>query len=380
MNMSIYYRRCAAFLITVALCLLLVGNAAAQSARSLVPMGALQLAVDAYGAKIALKYKGVDRASDDDLEFRLAAQQVNNSQRQDGLTLQHVNISTKVLKAEQLERQLYSVLADITTNLRLQAGHDSLIVIAGKKRNILNSVATDRHILTIRKEPSTKKYRVIKDALQDQDLSNDYESSVFMTMRNSTNNQEVMNRNAQDGKSHKIHYDAVKAAMYAEQWTETDRMNPNFPIYSENSHVVGNCTNFVSQSVYADGLPTTFGTSLDVWNDKVWTWNLAGIARASHTWSGAEQNYRYMKNYSGEFYREDPWRIGTGGIIYADWKNTGVLGHAMFVVGYAGHEDHPSPVICQKSVNRHDWLFSNTVATAQNMYHGKTRWVGLQSR
>lgn len=128
----------------------------------------------------------------------------------------------------------------------------------------------------------------------------------------------------------------------------SDRMNPDFPIYDEKGDG-GNCANFVSQSIYAGGLHTTRGNSFDVWNDSVWTWNLSGIARASHTWSGAQRNYNYMKDHSGAFTVEsNAYNVGLGGVIYADWEGTGNLGHAMVVVGHINGGPHPSPSFARK--------------------------------
>ncbi|WP_420864653.1 amidase domain-containing protein [Bifidobacterium actinocoloniiforme] len=85
-------------------------------------------------------------------------------------------------------------------------------------------------------------------------------------------------------------------------------------MYKEEGHG-GNCTNFLSQAVYAGALRTAWGSSLDVKNEKVWTWNLAGIAHASRTWSGAQMNYTYMRYHSGAFTSEsNPYRVGGVGL------------------------------------------------------------------
>ena len=69
------------------------------------------------------------------------------------------------------------------------------------------------------------------------------------------------------------------------------------------------------------------GSSLDVRNEKVWTWNLAGIAHASHTWSGAMMNYTYMRYYSGVFTLEsNPYHVGEGGGLSTPTSATALMG------------------------------------------------------
>lgn len=337
-------------------------------------LNAFQQVVSNYAKKIEDSYDRTDRDASSDPEMKLAAEQVVDSQElaASGLYISQVKVKAVTSSVKQVATN-YEIKSNITTDLLLKPSKDAEIVIAGQKRDVLHSSATDIHILTVEtKSSDNNSFMVTGDKIQNpieddeqidaHDFNNDGQDRSVLVAKSSK----------------KIYYDSIKASLYAEKWTEKDVMNPDFPIYKEDGSK-GNCTNFVSQAVYAGGIPTTFGTSFDVWTPKVWTWNLAGIAGASVTWSGAEYNYRYMKNYAGVFKPDDAWKIGFGGIIYADWENKGQLGHAMFVVGYAGHRDKPSPVICQKTVNRHDWPFSTSVKTANKHYHGKTRWVGLQS-
>lgn len=334
----------------------------------------IQKAVENYAKKIENSYHYADRSAFTDSEMKLASKQIVDSEDllERGLILSNVKVNAVVDSIKKVADN-YEIKSDITTSFLLRANKDTDIVIAGQKRNTLHSSATDTHIITVESKGSTNNSFVvtgdkIQNPVEDSGEIDDYYSYS-----------DKQDRSILEDKSNKkITYNPTKASLYAEKWTEKNIMNPVFPIHEEKG-TKGNCTNFVSQAVYAGGLPTTFGTSFDRANPKVWTWNLAGIARDTYTWSGAEYNYNYMKNYSGIFKPDNAWRIGFGGIIYADWKNTGHLGHAMFVVGYAAHRNKPTPIICQKSANRHDWPFSTSVKMANKNYGGKTRWVGLQS-
>lgn len=325
--MKRYTKSIVTALVSLCLSLFLFSQYAyASYAVTLQQTKSIQKVVENYAKKIENSYYYADRSAFTDSEMKLASKQIVDSEDllERGLILSNVKVDAVVDSIKKVADN-YEIKSDITTSFLLRANKDTDIVIAGQKRNKLHSSATDTHILTVEsKGSSNNSFVVTGDKIQNPvedsgEIDDDYSYS------------DKQDRSILEDKSNKkIPYDSIKASLYAEKWTEKNIMNPVFPIHEENG-TKGNCTNFVSQAVYAGGLPTTFGTSFDSANPKVWTWNLAGIARDTYTWSGAEYNYNYMKNYAGVFEPDNAWRIGFGGIIYADWKNTGHLGHAMFV-------------------------------------------------
>ena len=298
----------------------------------------------------------------------------------DGFSLISVDVTNQLLSVDSAENT-YTVHANITTDILLKPIGETTVVIGGEQQESLDTSMTDEHVITL--VPKEINKLVTLEVIQDQivDPASEDNQPPFMTQAPLSQPNNVLHNNrskrstASNMFTNKAGLNYLKAIAYAQEWTDPahkDSMNPDFPVFGEN-----NCTNFVSQALYAGGLPTTYGTSVDVWNKTKWTWNLAGIAGATHTWSGADNNYHYMKDYSGAFTVENnPWDVGQGGLIYADWDGDGNINHAMIVVGYI-KGPNPTPIICQKSVNRHNYEFSKTVTSALKA-NNNVVWYGLQ--
>lgn len=95
-------------------------------------------------------------------------------------------------------------------------------------------------------------------------------------------------------------YDRTKAAQYAERYAEYVDATGKYdtPNYLSTGHY--NCTNFVSQCLYAGGLPYIHDGERT--SDEAWYYNdLLGVTYAStYTWGGAENFSRHWgHNYSG---------------------------------------------------------------------------------
>lgn len=302
-----------------------------------------------------------------------------------GLSLKETQVSTNVTSTSKTADG-YTVTADIDTHLRMVPKAGVTITIAGEHRNQLDSSFTDRHILTL--TPDTKQdggYSVVSDEIQNPDeLKDDSLPTLSSEPQELPTNNDQNQFSTRDFATNKEGLNYIKMSKYAELWTNDsnkNNLNPKYPVYKEEGKT-GNCTNFLSQVVHEGGLPTTTGHSWDLGNDNVWTWNLLGLASASHTWSGAQNSYNYMKDHSHAFTVENnPYHIGEGGLIYADWEGDGTLDHAMVVVGNINGGPHPSPIICQKTVNRNDYPFYKSQANANSAHKGKTIiWKGLQFR
>lgn len=89
-------------------------------------------------------------------------------------------------------------------------------------------------------------------------------------------------------------YDRAAAVAYARRWA-SDR-SEDWPDYSLNG---GNCQNFVSQCLYAGGIP------MDIQGDYVWKWygdtpdDRARAAGRSASWSGVNEFLEYVQNNTG---------------------------------------------------------------------------------
>ena len=84
-------------------------------------------------------------------------------------------------------------------------------------------------------------------------------------------------------------YNATKAAEYAQQYAKS--YNPNYPNYN---NAGGDCTNFVSQCVYAGGMPMRIGST-----DAYWYYNSSG---RSPSWAGADYFMRHWTKVRSSSY------------------------------------------------------------------------------
>lgn len=345
--------------------------------------------VSGYGRQIQNDYSGISGRKLNDKQSQLAEK--NSEQKsmapEMGLSLKDTQVSTNIISTSKTAGG-YTVVANIDTHLHMVPNSGVTITIAGEHRDQLDSSFTDRHILTLTPDAQQADgYSVVSDEIQNPDEDKDDSLPILSAepQESPTNDDQnqFSTRGSLDFATNKEGLNYIKMSQYAELWTNDankNKMNPKYPVYKEQG-TQGNCTNFLSQVVHEGGLPTTTGHSWDVGKDNVWTWNLSGIAAASHTWSGAQNSYNYMKDYSHAFTVENnPYHIGEGGLIYADWEGNGNLDHAMVVVGNINGGPHPSPIICQKTVNRYDYPFYKSQATANSAHNGKTIWKGLQFR
>lgn len=129
-------------------------------------------------------------------------------------------------------------------------------------------------------------------------------------------------------------YDADAAVAYAHLWTEEGQTlsNPNYHRYDED------CTNFVSQVLYAGGIPQITGnrTSTSSW---YYDWGI--LARPSYTWSGAHNLYEHLRDYRSNIVRiTSTADLKVGDIISFDTEpNDGTfhIGHTAVVTRKDGN-------------------------------------------
>ncbi|HZJ83145.1 MAG TPA: amidase domain-containing protein [Clostridia bacterium] len=118
-------------------------------------------------------------------------------------------------------------------------------------------------------------------------------------------------------------YDRVAAVTYSNQWALY--RNPQFLDYS---NLGGDCTNFVSQCIYAGSQVMNY--------DIIMGWYYLDGNRKAPAWTGVPFLYQFLTRMDGSpgpYGIEVPiWEIEVGDIIQLSFNNEGRFGHSLFVV------------------------------------------------
>nr|WP_256124277.1 amidase domain-containing protein [Paenibacillus chitinolyticus] len=158
-----------------------------------------------------------------------------------------------------------------------------------------------------------------------------------------------------------VTYDRIAARDYANKWTsnttnasgyDTSKWNPNYAKHTENGGV--DCANYVSQSIYAGGIPTD-----STWKPE----SLAWVNTGRNISNGLKQ---YMVDTKGYFYKTTKATTPAGGFISA--LN---YSHVMFVVAN-------DTVTMQFSAHTNDRLkasFANFSASEYEFYYIKSAYL-----
>ncbi|MBT0770154.1 amidase domain-containing protein [Kineosporia sp. J2-2] len=174
----------------------------------------------------------------------------------------------------------------------------------------------------------------------------------------------------------------AKFRSYALTWTGSPHdgdakkyFNSKYPFYNNN------CANFASQVLDNAGWYLTGGSSLQVKNSTKWTYNLAGVAHATRTWSRARDLYTFANNTGTYGYLSNIWNATTGDLLFADWdpgnKADGAIDHVMVV---SGRTTTGVPRISQKSSNRNNVTLTTSIRLAQQQGKTKIVWYGLKHK
>lgn len=181
----------------------------------------------------------------------------------------------------------------------------------------------------------------------------------------------------------KINADKFRA--YALKWTASpydgdakSDYNSTYPVYNNN------CANFASQTLDQAGWYLTGGNSLQVEDDTKWTYNLAGVAGATRTWSLSRKLMLFAFN-TGTY--DDKvssiWAVRKGDLLFADWEGPqgvghpdGTVDHTMVVTGFAA--DNGEPLISQKTNNRHHIRLSQSIQIAKDQGRYPIVWYALR--
>lgn len=300
-------------------------------------------------------------------------------QLDDGLVTADANVTTGVRTVEKTDDG-YDLHVDVTLSTKLEADSGTEIYLAGKPTDSMQSSRTDEHILHVVPDSSSASgYTITTDEVVDpteeqpsiaatESLVDDERTPASLDREQSSFDPEkrnLMESRADFGEnSDGLNY--IKAIKYADKWTETDTMNPAYPIFSQN------CANFVSQAIHEGGKPI---------HQRLWYYSTSMPNTTAPAWMNADSNYTYMKHYTNSFTSlADVWDAWEGSLLYVDWDSDGEINHTMIVVGVVVKDNKANPVIDQKSSNRHQITLTESLQYAHEQGHNNMTWYGLQYR
>lgn len=125
-----------------------------------------------------------------------------------------------------------------------------------------------------------------------------------------------------------INYNYPAMAAYATTWALG--RNPAYRSFASD------CTNFISQSVYAGNWPMVSGwyQSNDVW----WYNSL----NQSYTWAGAENWYWFATGSGRTYILSNVWNMGLADVLQMDFTGNGSIDHSMIVTTTSASERYLS--------------------------------------
>ncbi len=118
-------------------------------------------------------------------------------------------------------------------------------------------------------------------------------------------------------------YNRERARSYAERWA-----NDRNPLFTNYENLGGNCTNFVSQSVYAGSCQMNF--------TPVFGWYFLSDMSRTASWTGVEYFYNFIVGNTslGPFGREVlPYQAMLGDVIQLGKDDVGYY-HSLLIVGF----------------------------------------------
>lgn len=155
-------------------------------------------------------------------------------------------------------------------------------------------------------------------------------------------------------------YNAKNAVAYAKEWTDPDEelTNPSYTRYDSD------CTNFVSQALYAGGISQISGSRTDT---AAWFYEWGLVAIPSYTWSGAQNLYDHLKSYSSNVTKVTSTAdLEVGDILQFDTlpdDGTFHIGHTAIITKMEG-TTWDKIYVTYHSTDREDYAVSNLVTKA----------------
>ena len=152
----------------------------------------------------------------------------------------------------------------------------------------------------------------------------------------------------------KIAYDRLRAVQYAERWWNT--FNPNYPQFTDD------CTNFISQCLYAGGIP--------MWGkpNRSKGWWIEGKSNWSYSWTVANAFMLMLKAASWTKEVKDPSQLMLGDIICYDFEGDGRFNHNTIVTG---KDEYGYPLVNAHTTNSRMryWNYEDSTAYTPNIQY-----------
>lgn len=175
-------------------------------------------------------------------------------------------------------------------------------------------------------------------------------------------NHSILNSSAQESAPRKIIYNRAKTVQYAETWWQTP--NPKYEEFEVD------CTNFVSQCLFAGGAPMDYTGKRDLgwWyagkkgNQELWSFSWA-VANSLQTF--LSHSRRGLKGHAVD----DPSELQPGDTISYDWDGDGRYQHNTIVIG---KDANGMPLVNAHTYNSRNryWAYKDSPAWTE-----RTRYV-----
>ena len=116
-------------------------------------------------------------------------------------------------------------------------------------------------------------------------------------------------------------FNHITAARYALQWARGT--NPDYGRFDND------CTNFVSQALFAGGWTMVGGSFFDSTSDSVWWFGKSPLSRSSYTWGGAQNLANFLSKSGRATQVDSPTSLGIGDVVQI--AAAGLIHHSMVV-------------------------------------------------
>lgn len=162
-------------------------------------------------------------------------------------------------------------------------------------------------------------------------------------------------------------------ANYALKWANGS--NGDYPSFGDD------CTNFVSQALYAGNWPLVFAWLWQRPDDSKWYFwppTVGGLGVATYSWAGSSnlEDFTRISNRVDDL--NDVWNATIGDLLFVDWdpnnKPDGRIDHVMIVTGVDAAAN--MPFISQHTPSRKNIPLAEQIDNAQKEGKNDVVWYG----
>lgn len=154
-------------------------------------------------------------------------------------------------------------------------------------------------------------------------------------------------------------YDRVRALRYSELWWSG--FNPVYPKLDED------CTNFISQCLFAGNVPMTHTQS----RAEGWWYRFTEGKKAenwSYSWTTSHALYLHLTNHLGATRVSSARDLKVGDLVFYDWGGQGTFHHTAFVADFDNRGDALVNAHTDPSWHRHYLYLDSRAWTARTRY------------